>query len=166
MGLTRDLFIRRATETELPAIVATWLTTYRDAPFSIGTTDAVFNWEQGVLVRDLMARSEVAVVAFASAPDVQVGWVVFEVPGGRPVVHYAYVDEPFRRRGVLRRILRFVCDNSSRPSHLICTHYTPEWYTAMQLITVSRPDVSPRAWLYNPWLCRYAVPEKEPEEKC
>lgn len=65
-------------------------------------------------------RCRLLVLCFESTPDQILGWIAFEAPN---VLHYVYVKQPFRRRGLATFLL-----NAADLSYPIkATHKTYAW---------------------------------------
>ncbi len=84
---------------------SSWLRSHR-AVCEWAPRDAYFRLHHDV-VEGLLERATCIVAASKSDADQILGWACGE-PGERPLLHYAYVKQTFRRQGLGRELLRRV----------------------------------------------------------
>lgn len=93
--------IRPPTPEDIPVVVDNWLRSMRDDGVNGRMTNAVFYPLHRPRVTRLLQTSPV-LVGCNPADSWQVyGWLC----GGAGVLHYAYTKEPFRRMGIMARLV-------------------------------------------------------------
>lgn len=102
--------VRQAVEDDLNLIRQTWIGgMLSNSPWAKNTmTSDVFSAGYRPIVEGLLSKESVSVlVGFdPEAPTVIWGYLVAETLfDGRKLIHYAYTKAPFRRTGVLRKLL-------------------------------------------------------------
>lgn len=110
--------IRPATAEDLPYIITTWVRSFRESPYAGLVPNHLYRSVYESTVTDLLARGAKLFVACSAAdPDFIVGFACWEqVPGrfhNRPIVHYVFVREKFRRLGFGKKLLAGM--NHSKP---------------------------------------------------
>jgi hypothetical protein len=104
---------RHATDQDLRFVIGSWLYSYRTS-FSAGLIQ-MDSWIEVMepQIRAVLARPdcEVYCAIDPNTDDRRIdvfGWMAFEgtTESGPPLVHYAYVKEPYRRMGLARGLLK------------------------------------------------------------
>ena len=104
--------IRPADERDLPLILNSWLKSYRNAPACTTVpNDIYFSEDRGQKARilDLLSNGQTLIACDPEDDDCVYGWICTEEPGVSsvpPVVHYVYVKQAYRLRGVARGLLK------------------------------------------------------------
>jgi GNAT superfamily N-acetyltransferase len=96
--------IRPAEEGDTALLFNSWLRSYRDSPRVNGTPSALYYRYHHPLVTRVLARPESSVLCAVDPrkPDRIHGWLCFEWAGSVLVVHYLYVKQIWRRKGIAR----------------------------------------------------------------
>lgn len=137
--MLRSLTIRAACNDDLNFILNSWLKSNRKTH---KTESKVYYEYYSQVVIELLRRSQTLVVVQEEYPDIIVGYLCFEYTRSIPTLHYLYVKELWRNRGVAQMLLNSVL---SSPNQLcICTHQTP----------ASKKYLSDRykSSIYNPYI--------------
>lgn len=118
MSENLPIAVRLARASDLAFIRNSWLRNYHEHGHLSHVPNDVFFADAGHWgVVDRCLRSNAVLVATPEGDDDSIlGWVC----AGPDALHYAYVKAPFRRLGILSRLL------GSVPGPLtVCTHWTP-----------------------------------------
>ncbi len=105
-----DLAFRPAIAGDMGLVYGSWLSSFRMSHHAGLVPMATYGAVYTEAIRLLLARPAVVVtVAYhpgeqAGAADLY-GWACIERPAGSPVVHYCYVIEGYRRRGLARKLI-------------------------------------------------------------
>lgn len=109
--------LRPIREEDLPFVTDTWLRSYRETNFAV-PHDQYMETQRRV-IKLLLRSSRIAVACDPDDSDQIFGYAVWRPGPGRPLLHWAFVKQPFRRLGVFRRLLTVV-DPDSRG--VVLTH--------------------------------------------
>jgi len=85
-------------EDDLPFVTDAWLRSFRESNFHV-PHDEYFA-TQRVVIKRLLARSRAAVACDSSDPDQVYGYAVWEGTASKPLLHWMFVKQVFRRMGV------------------------------------------------------------------
>lgn len=91
---------------DLKCVVNNWLKAFRDSPWAGCVSNDQYYEVHHEVLRQLFNRgAKVLVACEAADPDQILGWVCIEdVPGGA-AVHFVYVKEGYRRKGLASELL-------------------------------------------------------------
>ena len=111
-------------------IFQTWLKAYRyDSPFGKGIPNKVFFDRHHKILERILARPTAKVLAAVEPTEHSTlfGYLAFEASIDRPVIHFAYVKEAFRKLGVAKALFTHA---SIEPNGAAFTHrtYEFEWF--------------------------------------
>ncbi len=102
--LSQLVTVRPAEEGDTSLVFNSWLRSYRSSPRVAGTPSALYYRYHHELVARLLERDESAVLCACDPRRSQKvhGWLCFEWAGSVLVVHYAYVKQIWRHKGIAR----------------------------------------------------------------
>lgn len=128
-----EYLIRPGRASDHSFVVESWVMSYRHQSRA---KDAGRSYLRGHkrLVRGLLERTPLRVACLAEDDDVIVGWACL-VEGDMPLVHYGFVKEAFRGKGIARALFANVLDKPLG----VYTHRC--W----------RMSVVPMTWTYDPY---------------
>lgn len=112
----KDLWdVRPATPEDIPFIYSSWLKSFKhDSQLGKSMRSSVFFENYREIIDSILSRSEVMIACLAEDPFVILGYLVFS----DRVVHYAFVKEVFRGKGILTTLTNNI------PTFLSYTHKT------------------------------------------
>lgn len=144
---------RPAIVEERRLIVSKWLDEYKRVP-SAGTIPGnLFLTAYLPVLYSIMDHKDVSttVATHAAAPDVVLGFAVTEVGFTRPVLHFCFVKDDYRKNGIATRLLKDAGINPKEPFfYTYETEYTrkslrdsPRWIgTYNRNIVVIKKDIN------------------------
>jgi GNAT superfamily N-acetyltransferase len=111
--------IRDAAKTDQAFVASTWLVTWVKDPVArdAGWTEGKRYGECGRIADAVLDRHDtsVAIACNPDNPEEIWGWLAYAMAGKVPIVHYAYVREKHRRKGIMRQLLKHIgADGFSR----------------------------------------------------
>lgn len=116
--------IRPAAPTELPAVYEAWAGTYKRSKSAGVIPNHLFEQVTFTAITGLLQRgARIDALVAKSYPDTVLAWIAYEQDrrSSQPVVHYMFVKDGFRRKGLAKTLLAYV-GGSER---FVYTHETP-----------------------------------------
>ena len=106
-----SLTLRPAEPNEIRLIKNSWFNSFRRNS-KLGRTlrPDLFDKGENTVIEQLITRFPPVIAVFPSVPDEVVGWVCREFT--RPVGHFIYVKQAFRRLGIGRTLAYGICEHS------------------------------------------------------
>ncbi len=98
-------------------IFDSWLKSYRDSEFAMRVRGPLYRAQQHDLIEKLLRRGHGVVAADAEEPWHIVGYVAGEAFGALTCIHYLYVKQNFRRKGIARKLYDFASLGASAVQH-------------------------------------------------
>jgi hypothetical protein len=117
---------RNAGEDDLPDVVHTWLSSFRNSKWAGTIPNNLFNEVQARAIRQLFDRgATVTCCVNPLRPEQVLGWICTETTRkGEPVVHYVFVKPSVRQHGIARTL--FAATGIDPKSHFAYTHRTDD----------------------------------------
>ena len=136
---TQDLILRPLMEDERLYVLVSWRDSYHDHHSDhICPRDKIKRcWGYGVIDR-LLDKGEVIVACHRDAPDVALGYVVFQRDGDGIILHYCHVKKSFQRFGIATALI----DSAISTDHS-WVEYTHETQFSRY---IHRPNWRPAKW--------------------
>lgn len=106
-NLADVISIRKARYSDRPYILRTWLSSYAKSSIAKALGQAYYRAWSGVAEAQYSGGQEIRVACLNSNEDIVVGFAVLDGPGEYwfAQVHYVYVREAWRRKGVAKMLL-------------------------------------------------------------
>ena len=125
--------LRAGTEEELPFIIPTWRKSFQEAQLahSLGNL-YLAKWSS--VIQLLLSRSMTIIAFDEDAPDVVLGYIVYEYSKADTIIHYLYVRSEFQKAGIGTDLIHAVIETND----YIYTHRT----TLVQKITMNMAEES------------------------
>ena len=104
-------------------IIHSWLKSYQDTPVCRDIPGPVYFAGQGSHIEEILRNPETIgmIICAKDDPDQIMAYAIFD--NKVPVVHYVYVKNVFRKRG-LGRMLFDIMRNHHKDKRLHCTHFS------------------------------------------
>lgn len=118
--------LRPAAPSELAAVMEAWAGTYRKSRSAGCIPNHLFNEVTFTAITQLLQRgAHVQVLVDKRAPELVLAWICFEQDkrSSQPVVHYMFVRDGFRQRGLSKVLLAAAGMQSD--GKFVYTHSTP-----------------------------------------
>ena len=97
--------IRRVEKQDIPFILSSWLKSFWNAPAVRGMTKTLyFRHEREAAVR-LIQQSSIVMAVNPEDGDEIYGYIVYEVVDGAYIMHYVYVKQAYRRKGLATNLI-------------------------------------------------------------
>ena len=96
--------LRPAAAGDAPFVLDSWRRSYGDAQNAHAPSLETYIRAQRRVIEQCLSTSETAVAHWPGEPDHILGWVCYR-PGPKPVVHYLFVKQLYRGRGLGRALL-------------------------------------------------------------
>lgn len=122
--MTKDILLRGVTQEDWAYLYATWLKHYKfSSDFAKRIPHSIFFHKHHLLIGSILRKKEtVTLIAYPKdSPEIIVGYITYEKPSTRPVIHFIYVKRAFRKMGVARELIE-VLDLSRG----VFTHWTED----------------------------------------
>ena len=113
-------------------VLSSWLRSYAESPEFRGVTRSVYFALYEPLVKQMLARSTVAVATLPEEPDVVLGWMAIE----DDALHYLLVKPRWRKLGIGRWLMGHVGEMGA-----VYTHAFPRG---------AGEKMVPASWVYSP----------------
>lgn len=163
-GDNLELLLRLGTDEDVPLIANSWLKSYRHSFECAGVPNHLFYKHHHKLLQDLIPRSAVVVLCNPEHPDHILGYIVYEKMSGCMVIHYCYIKQVFRRRGLARKMVEAILElefvhpkDNNWGTTVIHTHRTK---SMSDIYHSSDHDINElRHWTFNPYIKYDAMPE-------
>lgn len=107
-------------------VVNSYLKSYRNSPDAQHVVGDFYFTGQTRILEKLLQTAEVVVACNPDKEDDIYGYAIVEGSKSRPVVHYVYIKQAFRRQKLAQRILH-ACFNQFNVQATIITH-KPKYY--------------------------------------
>lgn len=121
--------MRSAIDSDMPAIMSSWLKSYRSSPVARHLSNEVYFSEHKRLIMTLLQRCGAAVAEIQDCDGEIAGWLCASRPTPESiVVHYCYTFSLYRKLGVARALLEHFGWRPKTP--IVATHIThvyTEW---------------------------------------
>jgi GNAT superfamily N-acetyltransferase len=124
--------LRAMREDDRNYVLSSWLRSYAESGEFRGVTRSVYFALYEPLVKQLLARSTVAVATLPDAPDVVLGWMAIE----SDCLHYLLVKPRWRKLGIGRWLLQQIGEVDA-----VYTHAFPRG---------AGEKLVPASWSYDP----------------
>lgn len=137
-----DVLARRnGNDQDFSYVIKSWINSYRSSPIARSLRDCYFlSWKR--VVSEHLRTATMSLAVLRDDPFVIIGYVVYEPSGAATLpstVHYVYVRDDWRRRGVARWMLEPMSLSEG-------TQYT---HTPNPVITI------PKGWQFAPPIPEY-----------
>lgn len=122
--------IRPAAQDEMPAILESWLGTYKRSQSAGTVPNHLYASVQTACIDGLLARgAKVSVLCARSTPDLVLAWVCHEADrrGPAPIVHYLFTKDAVRDRGYASLLLRSIGAGDGRFIYTHQTSFSKRW---------------------------------------
>lgn len=131
--------------TDFNFIVSSWLKSYRNSAPAQDISNPVYYTFQAELIESILRDpANICLILSASNdPDQIMGYVIFNTT--LPIVHYLYVKQVFRGRGIGALLLK-AASNQHPGKTLQCTHVAKKWKIKARAFNLT----------HNPFLLRYS----------
>lgn len=113
--------IVEATEDAIPFIMSTWVMSYRQSRWIEAIPSNVYCGSQRQLAERLIANGIVKIARWTKHPEQYYGWICYNRSRMGLVVHYCYVKNNFRRKGIGKALL--LATDYKRGEPFTATHY-------------------------------------------
>lgn len=98
--------IRAATEADISFLFNSWLRSYRQSEFAKQMQNEVYFAAQHKVIEGLLKTCKTLIACNHADISQIYGYTVTTEVDGVPVVHFAYVKEPYRGLGLARKLLQ------------------------------------------------------------
>lgn len=95
-------------------VLSSWLRSYAEGPEFRGIARGTYFALYEPVVKDILARSVVAIATLPEQPDVVIGWMAIE----DEALHYALVKPRWRKLGIARWLLADVLEIAATYTHV------------------------------------------------
>lgn len=131
--LEQSVLYRDLEPGDVSFVLDSWIKSFRDSPYAGVIPNHRFFDITHEVIEELLARgAKVEVAAAKHDPTRILGWVCYEPVNGGLAVHYLYVKDPFRLRGLGKTLLerRDVTQENGSKFYTFRTRaaaYFPDW---------------------------------------
>lgn len=153
LGGSRVLF-RGALAGDIPFILDSWMSSYRQSYHVRGVEGPVYYREQRRVCETLLLRASTLVACDPESPSTIWGWAVAEEVDESLVLHFVYVRGGFQDLGIGSHLVATFLRASNAVS-LVYTHQTKagrKWAEKMSEALPMTPHNGRMPAVYNPWL--------------
>lgn len=107
--------IRAAVDADLQLVLESWTGTWQRSPWAGTVRNDRFEVEHHATVAGLLQRgAKLLCLVNAARPSQVLSWLCVEQRRAETVVHFAFTKKPYRRRGLLKTLLRSLgCNEQS-----------------------------------------------------
>ena len=161
-----ELNVRYAHDLDVDFITNSWLESFRDGYFNSTVPNRVYFHEHHKILEAILPRSQVLVMCNAERPDQILAWMCYELVDNVMVVHYVYVKNLLRKKGLAWRLFDFAQGNVANDvvkNVVVTTHQTyksksfikgrknQRGHDEAMLPYPRRHPERPIEWVYNPY---------------
>lgn len=143
--LESQIRFRDANQADVAFIFNSWLKSNRSSVLCQGVSNPVYFAQHHILVEGLVKTCKVLVAVNADDASQIFGYIVHDTVEGMPVIHYAYVKQPYRKLGLGQLLLEQAGIDATKP---FFTTHKPDFRNRM----VERKYTV----ILNPYLAYYA----------
>lgn len=136
--------IRPAVDADLQLVLESWTGTWQRSPWAGTVRNDRFEVEHHATVAGLLQRgAKLLCLVNAARPSQVLSWLCYEQRRGEVVAHFGFTKRPYRRRGLLKTLLRSLGCNEQ--SVIPYTHRTRQlelrgWWTTHLPALARRKD--------------------------
>jgi hypothetical protein len=130
---------------DLNFILSSWLKSYRNSDFATCiSNDTYYAFHQGLISQILThPTNTLTIIASVEDPDQILGYASYSIT--KPIIHYIYMKQPFRRLGLGRYLFEGVRNHFKTLEEnpvTICTHKCKRWARTSKALNLT----------YNPYM--------------
>ena len=114
--------VRPIKDTDRDFVINAWLMAHRNSSECVRQSNPTYYSNQEPLIQRLLDVATTLVATADDDDDQLAGFITFQHIDGVPVVHYFFVKNLFRRRGIARELFAAANINPALP--LVYTHLT------------------------------------------
>lgn len=137
-----DFSTRPMLPEELPAVLESWAGTFRSSRYAGCIPNDKFYAVTYDAITQLVNRGmAVTVLTPANRPEQMLGWIAHEsdTRDMQPVVHYLFVKQPFRKRGLGRLLMDSIgAVKGSKFIYTYCTSYAKYFPGGYHMPSIAR----------------------------
>jgi len=97
--------MRDATDSDIAFIFSSWLKSFRNGLMNKMVDNSIYFAEHHKVVERILARAKLTLAVNPEAPEDIYGYICHEKIDNIFCLHYVYVKQPFRRRGVMKALM-------------------------------------------------------------
>lgn len=124
---------RAPTEEDLPFIYSTWLKSYRNTDWAKHMSNDTYYFHHKAICAAILESptTVTTLICDESDPEQLYGYVVAQVIGGKPLLHFAYIKYNFRKLGLMKSLIQHLGYFNTSGQVNFITHL-PRNYTALR----------------------------------
>ena len=123
--MSEQILIRPATRGDIPLITDSWMKSFRRSDFARDIPGREYQYFHHKILEQVIPDGRVLVACNAEHTDQLLGWICFDTYDDVFIVHYVYVKQRYKGRGLARLLYDSARSRCPQQNRLCYTHRPP-----------------------------------------